>query len=474
MSTIDIAQKDRKAHSLSSDDVAALKASLRGHLLQPGDDGYDDARMIWNAMIDRKPALIARCTGAADVATAVKFAAEHNLLTAIRGGGHNIAGNAICDGGLVIDLSLMNSVGIDPVNKRAHVGPGATLGDFDHEALAHGLAAPTGINSTTGVAGLALGGGFGWLSRMYWTTSDNLAAADVVLADGSMVHANENSHPDLFWALRGGGGNFGVVTRFEFDLHEVGPNVFAGMIVFSLKEGIEILKTYREYVETLGNETSVWAVTRKAPPLPFLPENVHGSEVLVMALCHTGDPKEGDKLVKDIRGFGTVLGEFTGEMPFTAWQQVFDPLLTPGARNYWKSHNFTELSDGAIDEVMKYASELPSPHCEIFFAQLGGTINKIDPTATAYAHRDAKFVANVHGRWETEAEDEKCIKWARDFFAATQKYASAGVYVNFMTAEERDRIESAYGPNLERLMQVKKKYDPTNLFCMNQNIRPTK
>jgi FAD/FMN-containing dehydrogenase len=472
MSTIKIAGLDGKPAEIATTSVEELQNSLRGDLLKPGDAGYDESRTIWNAMIDRKPALIAHCTGAADVSLAVKFASENSLLTSIRGGGHNIAGNAVCDDGFMIDLSLMKSVGIDPVAKKAHVGPGATLGDLDHESQAFGLATPVGINSTTGVAGLVLGGGFGWLSRKYGMTCDNLTAADVVLADGSMVRANEKDHPDLFWAIRGGGGNFGIVTRFEFNLHPVGPNLLSGLIVFSLKEGAQILKKYRDFIKTLGDDTNVWVVTRKAPPLPFLPEEVHGTEVLVLALCHAGDPAEGTKIFEPLRSFGTVLGEHVGVMPFTAWQQAFDPLLTPGARNYWKSHNFTELSDGTIEQFIKYASNLPSPQTEIFLGMMGGQVNRIDPAATAYAHRDAELVMNVHGRWEDKADDDKVIKWSRDFFNDTKQFASAGVYVNFMTGDEADRIEFAFGSNYEKLTRVKKQYDPNNLFRINHNIKP--
>ncbi len=474
MSNFQIAGLDGKPTSVESSAIESLCNSLRGDLLKAGDDGYDQSRTIWNAMIDRKPALIARCTGAADVSIAVKFANENNLLTAIRGGGHNIAGNAVCDDGFMIDLSLMNSVGIDPVAKKAHVGPGATLGDLDHESQAYGLATPVGINSTTGVAGLVLGGGFGWLSRKYGLTLDNLTAADVVLADGSMVRANEKDNADLFWALRGGSGNFGVVTRFEFDLYKVGPNLLSGLIVFSLKEGVQILKKYREFIKTLGDDTNVWVVTRKAPPLPFLPEEVHGTEILALAVCHAGDPAEGEKIFEPLRSFGTVLGEHVGVQPFTAWQQAFDPLLTPGVRNYWKSHNFTDLSDEAIDQVVKYASKLPTPQTEIFFGMLGGQINRVDASATAYAHRDAELVLNVHGRWEDKGDDDKVINWAREFFDKTKPYASSGVYVNFMTEDETDRVESAFGSNFERLAKVKKQYDPKNLFRLNQNIKPAK
>jgi len=458
--------------TLDDTTIGKLRESLRGDLLMAGDAGFDKARSIWNAMIDRKPALIARCRGTADVCAAVKFAGDHSLLMSIRGGGHNIAGNAVCDGGLMIDLSQMCDVRIDPVSRRAHVGPGATLGDLDHEAQAFALATPTGINSTTGISGLTLGGGFGWLSRKHGMTVDALRGADVVTADGKLVHASESEHPDLFWSLRGGGGNFGVVTRFEFELYPVGPEVLSGLIVFSQDEAVSVLRKYREFVAGSGDETSVWAVMRQAPPLPFLPESVHGANVLVLAICHIGDPGKGEKIIEPLRSFGTVLGEHVGVQPFKNWQQAFDPLLTPGARNYWKSHNFTELTDDLLDVAADYAGRLPSGQCEIFFAALGGAVNRVAADSTAYSHRDANYVLNVHGRWDNAADDDKCVSWARDFFEASKPYATGGVYINFMTADETNRVTAAFGTSYERLTTVKEKYDPNNLFRMNQNIPP--
>jgi len=459
--------------SVSSEAVEAFAVSLRGDLLRPGDEDYDQARTIWNAMIDRRPALIAMCTGASDVRAAVNFAREHTLLTAVHGIGHNIAGNAVCDGGLMINLSRMKSVRIDPTARRAHVEPGVTLGDFDHEAQGFGLVTPLGINSTTGVAGLTLGGGFGWLSRKYGMTVDSLVGADVVTADGGFLHASEQENADLFWAIRGGGGNFGIVTRFEFQLYPMETNRLCGLMVFSLAEVHSIMKKYREFAAGLGDDTSVWVVLRQAPPLPFLPEKVHGTNVLVFAVFHAGDPDEGEKLLAPLRTFGTVLGEHVGVMPFTAWQAAFDPLLTPGARNYWKSHNFVELNDKAIDIAIRYASEMPSSQCEIFFAQLGGQVNRIAAEATAYPHRNANFVLNVHGRWDDTGDDKKCIAWAREFFRETTPYATGGVYTNFMTEDETDRVKSAYGAGYARLVKAKNKYDPQNLFRLNQNIAPT-
>ncbi len=459
-------------NTLSEETIEALQSKLRGEVIQPADPEYDQARTIWNAMIDRRPAAIARCSGVADVVHSVEIAKQHNLLLSVRSGGHNIAGNALCDGGLAIDLSAMKSVHIDPHARRAYVEPGATLGDFDHEAQLFGLATPLGINSTTGVAGLTLGGGFGWLTRKYGMTVDNLMSVEIVTADGQRLWANAEQNADLFWAVRGGGGNFGIVTLFDFKLHPVGPDVMSGLVVYPLEQAKSVLNQYREYVKTIPDDLCVWAVLRKAPPLPFLPEEVHGSEVVIIAFMHAGDIEEGKRLIDPARHFGEPVGEHVGINPYTGWQQAFDGLLTPGARNYWKSHNFAELSDEAIDTVIDYAGKLPSPQCEIFIARLGGEANRVAADATAYAHRDVNFVLNVHGRWDEAGQDEACISWSRDFFNAATPYAMGGVYVNFMTEEETDRIGSAYGPNYDRLAEVKQKYDPDNLFHLNQNIKP--
>jgi FAD/FMN-containing dehydrogenase len=469
---MDILDSNGAPRAVKDETIEELAAALRGPLLKAGDEGYDEARSIWNAMIDRRPALIARCSGTADVVLAVKFASEHGLLVAVHGGGHNIAGNGVCDGGLMIDLSGMNLVRVDPATGTVHVGPGATLGDLDHETQAFGLAVPVGINSTTGVAGLTLGGGFGWLARKHGLTIDSLIAADVVTADGTFLRASENENADLFWAIRGGGGNFGIVTRFEFRAQSVGPDVLAGLVVYPLSEARSVLEKYRDFVKNLPEESNAWAVIRQAPPLPFLPPAVHGTEVVIFALFHAGDLDQGRKNLDPVRSFGTPVGEHIGAAPFTAWQTAFDPLLTPGARNYWKSHNMLEVSDGVIDTVIRYASQLPSPHTEIFIGMLGGAIGRVTEDATAYCGRDAEFVMNVHGRWDTPAEDQPCIAWCRQLFDETTPHASGGAYVNFMTGDETDRIEFAYGGNYDRLAKIKAKYDPNNLFRLNHNVRP--
>jgi FAD/FMN-containing dehydrogenase len=449
-----------------------FRASLRGQLLQPKDPGYDAARTVWNAMIDRHPAIIVRCAGVADVMASVDFARTQGLRLAVRGGGHNIAGSALCDDGLVVDLSAMRSVRIDSEQRRAFVEGGATLGDFDHEAQAFGLATPLGINSTTGVAGLTLGGGFGWLSRSYGLTVDNLLSADIVTADGHRLHVNATDSADLFWAIRGGGGNFGVVTMFEFRLRPVGPQVTAGLMVFPLAQATAVLRQYRDLVTNMSDELSVWAVLRKAPPLPFLPPDIHGTDILALAVFSTLEPSAIEATLARMRGFGQPIGEHIGAVPYTAWQQAFDPLLAPGARNYWKSHNFSQLNDPAIDTVVDYAGRLPSPACEIFLGLLGGRASAAAPTDTAYPHRNALYAMNVHTRWQDPFEDTVCITWAREFFSATAAHASGSVYVNFLTQDESGRIAEAYGENYARLSQIKAKYDPANLFCTNQNILP--
>jgi FAD/FMN-containing dehydrogenase len=457
---------------LSSDAIAELRSKVRGTILLPDDSGFDAARMVWNAMVDRKPAIIVRCAGAADIVQALALAREQGLPVSVRGGGHNIAGSAVCDGGVMIDLSALRSVRVDPEARRAFVEPGATLADLDHETQAFGLATPLGINSTTGVAGLTLGGGFGWLTRKLGMTVDNLLSAEVITAEGKRLRASATENPDLFWAIRGGGGNFGIVTLFEFQLYPVGPDLLSGLVVYPFEQAKTLLAKYRELAHEIPEDLNVWAVLRLAPPLPFLPEAVHGKPVLLFPFLYAGDPEVGRRAIEPLRSLGLPHGEHFGVQPYTAWQKTFDPLLTPGARNYWKSHNFTELNDGAIAAMIEYAGKLPSPQCEIFLGMVGGAANRVAKEATAYAHRDTRFALNVHGRWEKPEDDKACITWAREFFKAVAPYASGSVYVNFLTQDEDERIQAAYGANYERLTQLKAKYDPGNLFQVNQNIKP--
>jgi FAD/FMN-containing dehydrogenase len=472
MADLEMKTMDGGRTKVSQDAIDALAAGLRGELLTPGSPGYDESRSIWNAMVDRRPGVIVQCAGAADVMRAVDFVRENELLSSVHGVGHNIAGNAVCDGGLMISLSGMKSVRVDPQSRTVRAEPGVTLGDLDNETQAFGLATPVGINSTTGIAGLTLGGGFGWLSRKHGLTIDNLISADVVTAGGELVRASADENADLFWGIRGGGGNFGVVTSFEYQLHPVGPEVLSGLIVHPFSDAREVLHYYREFTAQAPDELTVWVVMRKAPPLPFLPEEVHGTEVVVLAALYAGDMKDGEKALAPLREFGNPIADVISPHPFTGFQAAFDPLLTPGQRNYWKSHDFLELSDELLDKLIEYVGTLPDPQSEVFIAQMGGATNRVAPDATAYRHRDAQFVMNVHGRWSNAADDERCIAWCRELFDAATPYATGGVYVNFMTEEEEKRVEDAYGASYQRLVDLKNKYDATNLFRMNQNVRP--
>ena len=457
---------------LDQETVEALGQAVRGRIVTPSDTDYDELRAIWNAMIDKRPGLIVRCAGAADVARCVDFARERNLLVSVRGAGHNIAGSSIGDGAMLIDLSAMKSVRVDVERKTVRLEPGVTLGDLDSETQQYGLATPVGINSTTGVGGLTLGGGFGWLTRKYGMTTDNLISADVVTAEGKLVQASAEKNEDLFWGIRGGGGNFGIVTSFEFRLHPVGPEVLSGMIVHPASDTAGLLRHYRDFVAEAPDELTCWAVLRKAPPLPFLAPEVHGTDIVALAVLYTGDMKKGEKALKKLREYGKPHADVISPHPFAGWQQAFDPLLTPGARNYWKSHNFPELTDENLDIVQRFAASLPSDQSEIFVAHLGGAANRVAPDATAYSHRDAEFVMNVHTRWDEAKDDERCVSWAREFFDATAPFATGGVYVNFMSEDEGGRVGDAYGPNFKRLGALKKKYDPANFFRLNQNIKP--
>jgi FAD/FMN-containing dehydrogenase len=450
-----------------------LQAALKGEILDQHSAAYDDARSIWNAMIDRKPDLIIRCRDEADVVHAVNFARDHGLLVAVRGGGHNIAGSAVCDGGVVIDLSQMKDVRVDAAARQARVGPGATLADVDKATQAFGLAVPTGINSTTGIAGLTLGGGFGWLTRKYGLTIDSLIAADVVTADGQSRRASATENHDLFWALRGGGGNFGVVTSFEFQLSPVGPEVYSGLIVHPIADAPAVLKAYRQAIAAAPDELSCWTVMRQAPPLPFLSADWHGKEVLVLALCYCGDVENGEQATAPLRSIGSPIASHLGPNPFAGWQQAFDPLLTPGARNYWKSHDVAELSDAAIEILVPAIANLPGPECEVFTADVSGAAARIGADATAFPQRRPHFVMNVHARWRDAGMDQTCIGWARKLFEAMSPHATGTAYVNFMPGDESERVEAAYGANFERLAQIKRRYDPSNLFRMNQNVKPS-
>jgi FAD/FMN-containing dehydrogenase len=467
-----IATTENGSTILTVSEIESFGSTFRGRVLTPESPGYDAARTIWNAMIDRRPALIAQCETAADVQQAVRLAESRGLLVSVRGGGHNIGGYSVCQGGFMIDLSPMTRVDVDAPAMRARVQPGATLAMLDAATQQYGLATPVGINSTTGIAGLTLGGGFGWLTRKYGFTVDNLLSAEVVTADGQLRQASDRENPDLFWAIRGGGGNFGVVTSFEFALHRVGPEILAGLIVHPFDATPALMRHYRQVVATTPDELTCWLVFRRAPPLPFLPAESHGREVAIIAFAYAGDIASGERAVEPLRVFGAPVGQHVGPMPLTVWQQAFDPLLVPGARNYWKSHDFRAVDDRLIDVIVEAVRRLPGPQCEIFLGQLGGSAARVPANAMAFCRRDAEFVVNVHTRWDQPADDHRCIAWARGLFDAMTPFAMGSVYVNFMPEDERDRVPAAFGANYTRLASIKGKYDPKNLFRMNLNIQP--
>lgn len=464
---------DNSTIPIDDDEIEALRAALAGQLLTPTSTGYDEARAVWNAMIDRRPGLIAECHAEEDVVEVVRFARRHGLLLSVFGAGHNVAGNAVCDGGVMLSFRKMADVEIDAASHTVRVQPGATLGEVDAITQAHGLAVPTGINSTTGIAGLTLGGGFGWLSRKHGMTIDNLLSARVVTADGNVLIASEDENADLFWGIRGGGGNFGVVTSFEFRAHPVGPEILAGFIVHPFSDARDVLRACREFQKDAPDEVTVWVIMRKAPPMPFLPQEVHGNEVVVLAAMYVGDMAAGEQALLPLRQIGTPLADVIGPHQFVDWQQMFDPLLAAGERNYWKTHDFQTLSDEVIDLALEYVATLPDPQCEVFFAQVGGAQSRIADDATAYQGRSANYVMNVHGRWSDAAQDEAVIAWCRSLWDTLAPHATGEGYVNFMSADDASRLESVYGASCVRLVELKNRYDPTNLFRVNQNIAPS-
>lgn len=450
-----------------------FKTSFRGTFLRAGNHGYEQARKIWNGMFDKRPAAIARCVGTSDVIKAVNFANNNNLEISVKGGGHNSAGTAVCDDGLMIDLSLMKRVTVNREKKTARVDGGSLLGDVDYETQLYGLAVSGGIVSHTGIGGLTLGGGFGWISRKYGLSVDNLISAEVVTAEGELVRASADENPDLFWGIRGGGGNFGIVTSFEFKCADIGREVYSGLIVKAFDNAREYIQFHREYVRTLPDEMTVWMVVRHAPPLPFLPDEVHGKMVVVVPFVWLGDPAEGEKLIQPIREATNSLGEGFGMHPWVGWQAGFDGLVSHGARNYWKSHHLKNLGDDCIDQVLEYAGRLPTEECEVFIPHMEGAPSRASEGKTAFVHRSTPFVLNIHTRWQKPEDDKRCLAWAREFHESTQAFAK-GVYVNFLSQEGEDRIKEAYTSDVwNRLVEIKNKWDPENRFHMNQNIKPT-
>ncbi|MGJ3251688.1 MAG: FAD-binding oxidoreductase [Elainellaceae cyanobacterium] len=452
-----------------------FRQHMQGEVLQDGDSGYQDARTIWNGMIDKHPAAIARCTGTADVLHAVRFAHHHNLLLSVRGGGHNVAGNALCDNGLTIDLSSMKGIHVDPASRTARVQPGVCIGELDHETQVFGLANPNGIVSLTGIAGLTLGGGFGWLSRKHGLTCDNLLSADVVTAKGEFLTASETENADLFWGLRGGGGNFGIATSFEYQLYPVGPEVMGGKIIYPFEKADEVLRFYRDFAAAAPDELSTLAFLKKAPASPMIPDVFHGKLVVGVAVCYAGSIEDGQRVIQPLKEFETPIVDGISPKPYTVIQSMFDAGQQPGNHYYWKSEYLSGLSDEAIATSINYAQKITSPMTGILIFQLGGAISRVDEEVMAASHRDAAFVLNINTAWKESEENQRHIQWTRDFWQAIRSQSTGGVYVNFLSQDEgRDRVRAAYGQaTYDRLVELKDKYDPTNLFRVNQNIQPT-
>jgi hypothetical protein len=452
--------------------VTKLKSKFDGEVILPNDRGYNDARAIWNGMFDKKPAIIARCKSNSDVVNAVNYGRNNNLLIAVKGGGHNSAGTASCDNGLMIDLSLMQKVVVNPETNTVKAQGGCLLGSVDSETQKYGLAVSSGIISHTGVGGLTLGGGFGWISRTHGLSIDNLLSAEIVTAEGKEVTASAFENPDLFWAIRGGGGNFGIVTSFEFKGAKIGKEVLSGPIVKKFENLKAYMKFHRDYVRTMPDEMTISLVVRHAPPLPFLSEDVHGNLVVIVPFVWLGDPNDGNKLVQPIRDFGETVGDGSAMQSWTAWQSAFDGLVSHGARNYWKSHHLRNLPDECIDQIEKFSLNMPSNECEVFIIHMEGAPSRVAHDATAYPHRKTPFILNLHTRWQNSDDDDKALQWASDFHKATEPF-SQGVYVNFLSDEGADRVKQAYTPDVwNRLVECKRKWDPNNLFRINQNINP--
>jgi len=449
--------------------IEDLKSKLRGRLVQAGEADYDEARSIYNAMIDREPRYIVYCENVADVISAVNFARENEIRTSIRSGGHNGPGLALVDDGLVIDLSNMNGIRVDPNEKTAWVEGGCTWGDVDHATHAFGLATPAGIISTTGVGGLTLGGGHGYLSRKYGLTIDNLLGADVVLPNGNLVHASKNENPDLFWALRGGGGNFGVVTSFKYRLHPV-KNVIAGPLFWPLDQVENTMKWYREWLPKQPDDVYAFYLVAEVPAGDPFPEEIHGEKVCGLLWCYTGE-EEIEKIIQPARDIAEPLFEFVGEMPYPALQSLFDDLYPKGDQWYWKGDIVYKLSDEAIEQHKRFA-EVPTMKSTMHLYPIDGAVHRLDQEETPWAYRDAKWSMVIVGVDPEPSNKEKITRWTRNYWEAVHPYTGGGAYINFMMEEGEDRIKATYRDNYKRLQQVKAKYDPDNFFSVNQNIKP--
>jgi FAD/FMN-containing dehydrogenase len=443
-----------------------LRSHLRGALLRAGDTGFDAARTVWNAMIDKRPAAIIRCAGTADVMQTVAFARDSGLPVAIRGGGHNVAGNAVCDGGIVIDLSLMRAVRVDRLHRSARVEGGCTWRDFDHEAAAFGLATTGGVIPSTGVAGLTLGGGFGWLMGQHGLSCDNLLSVDVVTADGRLVTASRDSHADLFWGLRGGGGNFGVATSFEFRLHPV-DRVFGGMIIHPLKDARRVLGFWREFIGSAPDELGTQAAFVTTPD---------GERVVAIIVCYNGPAAAGERVLAPLRAFGSPLGDTVAEMPYLQLQALLEPGFPPAMRNYWKSNFLSSLSDGASEAITEAFERVPSTTAAIGIEDVRGAVHRVGADESAFAHRRNHFNLLIVGIWRERDDDATHVRWVRELWNAIQPFSTGDVYVNYLGTEIDegcDRVKAAYGADqYARLVALKRKYDPENVFRLNQNIKP--
>ena len=447
--------------------IEEFSAGLRGDLLRPGDEGYDDARTIYNAMIDHQPALIVRCAGVADVVHAVNFSRTNDLLISVRGGGHNVSGNAVSNGGLMTDLSPMKSVRVDQEGRTARAEPGVTWGEFDHETQAFGLATTGGLISTTGIAGLTLGGGLGWLMGSHGLACDNLISVDVVTADGRVLTVSESENQDLYWGLRGGGGNFGIATSFEFQLHPVGP-MLGGLLIYPLDKVAEVIRFYDDFTRTSPDELGTFVAFVTSP---------EGERVMAIFVCYNGTVEEGERLLKPLREFGTPLADMIGSMPYTQVQRMMDEGFPPGRQNYWKSNFLKDLDSEAIDIIVDQVAKAPSPFSAVAIEQFSGAVNRVGVDDTAFNHRGARYNLLIVGIWEDPDAKAENVKWVRDLWDAMEPYSTGGVYVNYLGQEAdegADRIKAAYGPEkYQQLVALKDKYDPTNLFRLNQNIKPT-
>jgi FAD/FMN-containing dehydrogenase len=458
---------------LSYDTVNELKARLRGPLLSSEDPGYEEARSIWNAMIDRRPAMIARCLGVADVVECVNFARDKGLLLTIKSGGHNISGLSVADGALTIDTSLMKGVWVDPDRRTAHAQAGCLLGDVDRETQLLGLAAVLGFVSNTGISGLTLGGGFGYLTRRYGWTSDRVRSMEIVTADGAVRRASESEEPELFWGLRGGGGNFGVVTNFEYELFPVGPEIMAGAIAWPAEESKAVLDMYHEITSEAPPEMVCVAGLRLAPPAPWLDKAIHGKPIVVLFLCDTGPVEEAKKRAARIKGYGSPVGDVIQPRTYVSQQSLLDATQPKGRRYYWKSEYLAQLEPELFAKSIAHAERMVSPHSAILIFPLGGALNQVSDQHSAVGNRDAKFVLNITASWEKPEDDDANIAWARGAWQEMKDFSTGGTYINFLTEEEGDeRIHDAFRSNYERLVEIKTRFDPNNLFRRNKNVRP--